>query len=120
MSKELTEREQLIVDLVEQGFSFAEIGKKHLERPITRERVRQIYLKAQKKLNPPIMSKELKALESIKDFIDIECVSGYEKDLNTIEKALKALEIIKKRECLFKGLSETTQEEYDLLKEILL
>lgn len=35
-------------------------------------------------------------------------------------KKLKALEIIKKRECLFKGLSEVTQEEYELLKEILL
>jgi len=33
-------------------------------------------------------------------------------------KELKVLEIIKKRECLFKGLSETTQEEYDLLKEV--
>ena len=37
-----------------------------------------------------------------------------------IEKELKALEIIKNKKCLFKGLSETTQEEYDLLKEVFL
>ena len=33
---------------------------------------------------------------------------------------LKALEIIKERECIFKGLSLVSQEEFDLLKEVLL
>lgn len=42
------------------------------------------------------------------------------KSSSTIEKELKALEIIKNKECIFKGLSETTQEEYELLKEVLL
>ena len=34
-------------------------------------------------------------------------------------KAKKALEIIVKKECLFKGLSEVSQDEFDLLKEVL-
>ena len=60
------------------------------------------------------MSKSLEALQDL--------MNGKHKIHNyyVIEKELKALEIIKKRECLFKGLSETTQEEYDLLKEVLL
>lgn len=37
-----------------------------------------------------------------------------------IDVAIKALEIIKNRECLFKGLSETTQGEYELLKGVLI
>lgn len=37
----------------------------------------------------------------------------------TIEKKIKALEIIKQRECIFKGLSETTQEELTFLLEVL-
>ena len=32
----------------------------------------------------------------------------------------KALEIIKNKECIFKGLQDVSQEEYDLLKEVLL
>ena len=35
-----------------------------------------------------------------------------------IEKELKALEIIKKRECLYKGLQEVSQKEYELLNEV--
>lgn len=69
------------------------------------------------------MSKGLEALQDIRlrMFIESEVQSKKViKDLKIIEKELKALEIIKKRECLFKGLSETTQEEYDLLKEVLL
>ena len=34
-------------------------------------------------------------------------------------KELKALEIIKNKECIFKGLQDVSQEEYDLLKEVL-
>ena len=36
-----------------------------------------------------------------------------------LDEAKKALKIIKKRECIFKGLQVVTQEEYELLKEIL-
>ena len=70
------------------------------------------------------MNKGLEALERIKQDMVYqlqlkgECVVN--DNFYTVEKELKALEIIKKRECLFKGLSETTQEEYDLLKEVLL
>ena len=39
--------------------------------------------------------------------------------LEIIENSLKALEIIVKRECIFKGLTEVSQDEYDLLKEYL-
>ena len=65
------------------------------------------------------MTKGLKALKRIalKDFVfnDDTCLE----DIKTIEKELKALEIIKKRECVYKGLQEVTQEEYELLKEVL-
>lgn len=81
------------------------------------------------------MNKKLTLLEAfakVKDRLEIwdcseesdweEYGTGYyecEEELDIIEKSLKALEIIKKRECLFKGLNETTQEEYDILKEVL-
>lgn len=54
----------------------------------------------------------------VKEDIPLKTVEGM--PLDTIEKELKALEIIKKKECIFKGLSETNQEEYELLKEVLL
>lgn len=86
------------------------------------------------------MSKGLEALEEIKTckfikrmkykeglfsnkLIDYEMTYGkyaFHKQIPIIEKELKALEIIKNKECIFKGLSETTQEEYELLKEVLL
>lgn len=72
------------------------------------------------------MSKGLKALKKIEKEMSRLCgydiyYDGKVSDLfHVVGKELQALEIIKKRECLFKGLSETTQEEYDLLKEVLL
>lgn len=67
------------------------------------------------------MSKGLDALESLVDTMPLALIeTNSMKYIKVIEKELKALEIIRKRECLFKGLSETTQEEYDLLKEVLL
>lgn len=63
------------------------------------------------------MSKGLKVLQEIKSK-----PFSWEKlkdSLDIIEKELKALEIIRDKECLFKGLSETTQEEFDLLMEAL-
>lgn len=63
------------------------------------------------------MSKELKYIEELK--------SKYKEDKETlrklyyIKKAIEALEIIKEKECLFKGLSEINKEEFHLLKEIL-
>ena len=69
------------------------------------------------------MTKELEAFNKVKDICwhNTKLFPDYYKeDLDIIETALKALEIVKKRECLFKGLSETTQEEYDLLKAVLL
>lgn len=88
------------------------------------------------------MSKELEALESIKqahyfvDFeLDVKVSEDYKKELDIIEKSLKALEIIKNKELniyFIKRLSledfnfqcrydqQLTQEEYDLLKEVVL
>ena len=84
------------------------------------------------------MSKGLDALENIKlkDFIfnDDSCL----KDIKTIEKELKALEVIKEKGIILQFIKETytveqynagvfgtlvkplTKEEYDLLKEVLL
>lgn len=72
------------------------------------------------------MNEALEAFEIIKNAptIYVGCGSNiytrYPIECKLIEKALKALGIIKKRECIFKGLSETTQEEDDLLKEVVL
>ena len=67
------------------------------------------------------MSKGLDALESLVDTMPLALIeTNSMKYIKVIEKELKALEIIRKRECLFKGLSETTQEEFNLLKEVLL
>ena len=72
------------------------------------------------------MSKGLESLKNIKReagtpyFSTLYDIDMCREDFSIVEKELIALEIIKKRECLFKGLSETTQEEYDLLKEVLL
>lgn len=67
------------------------------------------------------MSKELEALESIKDFIDCERVNGFEDNLETIEEGLKALEIIKKYYDGFGVLfGEMSKEELGFLKEVLL
>jgi hypothetical protein len=81
------------------------------------------------------MNEELKALERIKagHFIECDiCDANWHKgcmccresirkseEIEIIEKSLKALEISKEKECLFRGLSETTQEEFDLLMEVL-
>ena len=72
------------------------------------------------------MSKGLESLKNIKReagtpyFSTLYDIDMWQEDFSIFEKELIALEIIKKRECLFKGLSETTQEEYNLLKEVLL
>ena len=78
------------------------------------------------------MSKELDALESIRK--DIRYYSLFVERLDIIEKSLKALEIIKNKELniyFVKKLSledfnfqcrydqQLTQDEYDLLKEVL-
>ena len=63
-----------------------------------------------------IMSKGLEALENIA--LNHNRM-GNEKDFDIIEKELKALEIIKNRQCIFYGLKYVSQEEYDLLKEVL-
>lgn len=70
------------------------------------------------------MSKGLESLKQLKMW----ATNGYtacketecEKIAKPIEKELKALEIIRNKECIFKGLQDVTQEEYDLLKEVLL
>ena len=65
-----------------------------------------------------------KGLEALGRITGTQNLTMYEQDqcLKTIEKELKALEIIKKfvniDMLMFKG--EIEQEEYDLLKEILL
>ena len=88
------------------------------------------------------MSKELKALERIKNAPTIyvglasDIYTRYSFECNEIEKALKALEIIKEKGIILQFIKETytveqynagvfgtlvkplTQEEYDLLKEI--
>ena len=67
------------------------------------------------------MSKGLEALESLVETMPFALIeTNSMKYVKIIEKELKALEIIKNKECIFKGLSETTQEEYELLKEVLL
>jgi hypothetical protein len=71
-----------------------------------------------KELTPLEVSKQLKdfVLEFTKNGLDRRFVIG---SFDIIDKQLKALEIIKEKECLFRGLSETTQEEFDLLREVL-
>ena len=81
------------------------------------------------------MSKGLKALEQIKANRQFS-LKAFEEEINTIEKELKALEIIKEKICLgglCSALQETknfedykvsyftqlTKEEYDLLKAVL-
>ena len=93
------------------------------------------------------MSKELEALERIKNISVYKCLYGYQGEcfyeyqgdcfevhkgeIDLIEKSLKALEMIKKSEILkavkfsnshyiqgFGGIC-ITQEEYELLKEVL-
>ena len=67
------------------------------------------------------MSRGLEALESLVETMPFALIeTNSMKYVKIIEKELKALEIIKNKQCLFKGLQELTQEEYDLLKEILL
>ena len=68
------------------------------------------------------MEKELTPLRALIEMYQvclIANVADMSPEFELVKKALKALEVIKKRECLFKGLSETTQEEYDLLKEVV-
>lgn len=72
-----------------------------------------------------IIEKELKEYEKMKAIKDTTTFDKAIEDtlINAcpnVAKKLKALKIIKNKECIFKGLSETTQEEYDLLKEVLL
>ena len=70
------------------------------------------------------MSKALEALKQLKMW----ATNGYtackekecEKIAEPIEKELKVIEIIRNKNCLFNGLRETTQEEFELLKEVLL
>ena len=83
------------------------------------------------------MNETLKAWERLKKGIDTnvwEC--GYWDDIELIEKELKALEIIKKKQVQINRLNRShsakqynlylpkemhlTQEEYDLLKEVLI
>ena len=67
------------------------------------------------------MSKGLEALKSMWLYIDEPTKRQFAlQDYKIIEKELKAIEIIKNKDCLFKGLQDLTQEEYDLLKEVLL
>lgn len=91
------------------------------------------------------MTKELEALERIRYHENFGCNRYFEEELNLIEKALKALKIIKDtrlnvrvflEKCLYVdydfyvkhnenimfGMTKRllTQEEYDLLKEVLL
>ena len=80
------------------------------------------------------MSKGLKALKEIKDDVVAEYIDDYKGRFETIEKELKALEIIKKNNMIIpiKGsdnrcwlesqmldAKRISQEEYDLLKEVL-
>lgn len=75
------------------------------------------------------MSKGLKALKRIEDFLKVN-TKHWKQDISYIEKELKALEIIKplvnlskgQQHCwLWLGLNgmQITEEEYDLLKEVL-
>ena len=67
-----------------------------------------------------IIETALKDLEETNSKLDNLFESlGIESKEDLINR-LKALEIMKKKEVLFKGLNETTQEEYELLKEVLL
>ena len=81
------------------------------------------------------MSKGLEAFDNIKDEM-LEWTEGYEEDLDIVEKELKALEIIKNKKVnviILMGCdtieeynkhpltwNKLTQEEYELLKEVLL
>ena len=58
-------------------------------------------------------------LQALQDLSKLVFIYGGVEQYKIIEKALKALEIIKKRECVYDGLSRTTQEEYNLLMEVL-
>lgn len=65
-----------------------------------------------------------KVLESFYKMRDSLIAEGYNypecfETICEVEKSLLALEIIKNKECIFKGLQDVTQEEYDLLKEVL-
>lgn len=89
------------------------------------------------------MSKELEALEEIRrrlindDWLCEDNTGVYEKEYANIEKAIKALEIIKNKKvnidilkqvdnvelynkCIHYLDRQLTQEEFDLLKEVLL
>ena len=64
------------------------------------------------------MSKGLRALERLKPLIEVN-IKHWKQDVGYIEKELKALEIIKKYIDI-EYWTDLTQEEYDLLKEVLL
>ena len=72
------------------------------------------------------MNKSLKALERIKDFMKVNA-KHWKQDVGMIEKELKALEIIKKLLIIdndkqridIKNCVEMSDDEYDLLKEVL-
>ena len=80
------------------------------------------------------MKQALKELEKLRMDINDDALMFSEEKLDIIEKALKALEIIKSKEILsvFKSITEyyyllanttaieITEEEYDLLKEVLM
>ena len=69
------------------------------------------------------MNKGLEALKENRKLVLFNSVSDrakYSDNADIVEKELKAIEIIKNKDCLFKGLQDLTQEEYDLLKEVLL
>ena len=68
------------------------------------------------------MNKGLEALEELQEHWEFDDTpKGFvDERVSIIERELKSLEIIRNKECIFKGLSETTQEEYDLLKEVML
>ena len=66
------------------------------------------------------MSKGLEALDVfrgyVSDFYEVKC-------FETVEKDLKALEIIRNKKCLVEDILDVcivNKEEYDLLKEVLL
>lgn len=65
------------------------------------------------------MNKSLEWLNYYKKKLQESNITFRPSGFEIIEKDLKAFEIIKKRECIFRGLQDTTQEEYDLLREVL-
>jgi hypothetical protein len=69
------------------------------------------------------MSKELKALREMYQVCLVANVADMSKNYELIETALKALEIIKNKGLTIEFIKEIkiyTQEEYELLKEVLL